>query len=71
LRGIFSEPSRYLTGSAEKTIGIGDPTHLTGYTDGTTTGTYTYDTKQLRQIGESITYASTSTAQKLNGPGSN
>ena len=26
LRGIFSEPSRYLTGSAEKNIGIGDPT---------------------------------------------
>ena len=27
MRGIFSAPSRYLTGSAEKTIGIGDPTH--------------------------------------------
>jgi len=30
LRGIFSAPSRYLTDSAEKTIGISDPTHTTG-----------------------------------------
>ena len=30
---------------------------LTGYNDGNTTATYTYDTKQLRQIGESVTYA--------------
>ena len=29
---------------------------LTGYTDGTTTATYTYDTKQLRQIGESVNF---------------
>jgi hypothetical protein len=28
LRGIFSAPSRYLTGSAEKAIGIGDPTQV-------------------------------------------
>jgi len=51
--------------AAVKTISYSYNTldRLTGYTDGTTTGTYTYDTKQLRQIGESITYASTSTAQ--------
>ena len=30
---------------------------LTGYNDGNTSATYTYDTKQLRQIGESVTYA--------------
>jgi len=29
---------------------------LTGYNDGTTTAAYTYDTKQLRQIGESLNY---------------
>jgi len=29
---------------------------LTGYNDGTTTAVYTYDTKQLRQIGESLNY---------------
>ncbi len=29
---------------------------LTGYSDGTTTATYTYDAKQLRQVGESVNY---------------
>jgi RHS repeat-associated protein len=31
---------------------------LTGYNDGTTVGTYTYDTKQLRQTGQSVNYGS-------------
>lgn len=35
---------------------------LTGYADGTTIGTYTYDTKQLRQTGESVNYAPTGPA---------
>jgi len=30
LRGIFFAPSRYLTGSVEKTIGISDPTQQEG-----------------------------------------
>ncbi len=29
---------------------------LTGYSDGTTSATYTFDAKQLRQIGESVNY---------------
>ncbi len=35
---------------------------LTGYADGTTTATYTYDAKQLRQVGESVNYGSFSLA---------
>ena len=35
---------------------------LTGYDDGTTIGTYTYDAKQLRQTGESVNYGSFSIA---------
>jgi RHS repeat-associated protein len=31
---------------------------LTGYNDGSSTGTYTYDTKQLRRTGESVNYGS-------------
>ena len=31
---------------------------LTGYNDGNTSATYSYDTKQLRQIGESVNYGS-------------
>jgi YD repeat-containing protein len=31
---------------------------LTGYNDGSTIATYTYDAKQLRQTGQSVNYAS-------------
>jgi YD repeat-containing protein len=35
---------------------------LTGYADGNTIATYTFDAKQLRQTGESVNYASTGSA---------